>query len=349
VGGVALTDRQRTEQRVQTLCLVVLTTLAVGAALRWLAPVMIPFVLAVAFAFILAPLIDFQVTRLRMPRGAAISVALLLAFLAFGGVATLVSASLGELAANAAGYQRKAADLLNRVTMMLPLEHLGIDAAAVSADFAKYSVGVLGNMLLGTTNAILDILSNGLLVLIFVVFLLLGSGSRPQRPDSTWSQIEAPIKRFLVTKGAISAATGALVGSVLSLLGVDLALVFGLFAFLLNFIPSIGSVIATLLPLPVVIASPGLSPTAAVLAIAIPGVLQFSIGNIIEPKIMGESLDLHPVVILLNLMIWGMLWGIVGMLLSTPILVVIKILCEKFEGTRPLAAVLAGRIEGLSA
>jgi AI-2 transport protein TqsA len=310
---------------------------------------MIPFVLAVAFAFILAPLIDLQVARLRIPRAAAISATLLLAFLLFGGVASLISASVGELAANAAGYQRKATELLNQATMALPLEHVGIDEAEVSSNFAKYSVGVLGKMLLGTTNAIVDLLSNGLLVLIFVVFLLLGSGGRPRAPTSTWTAIETPIKRFLVTKGIISAATGAMVGSVLSLLGVDLALVFGLFAFLLNFIPSIGSVIATLLPLPVVIASPGISPTAAVLAIAIPGVIQFSIGNIIEPKVMGESLDLHPVVILLNLMIWGMLWGIVGMLLSTPILVVIKILCERFEGTRWLAAVLAGRIEGFGA
>ena len=105
----------------------------------------------------------------------------------------------------------------------------------------------------------------------------------------------------------------------------------------------------TFLPLPVVIASPDVSMAAAVLAIAIPGAIQLTIGNIIEPKVMGESLDLHPVAILLNLIIWGMLWGIVGMLLSTPILAVMKILFEKFEGTRPLAALLAGRIGDLRA
>jgi AI-2 transport protein TqsA len=336
-------------QRVQVVCLVVLTTLAVGAALRWLAPVMIPFVLAVFFAFILSPLIEFQVARLRMPRAAAISATLALAILLFGGVAALVSVSVGELAANAVGYQEKAADLLNATLAMLPLERFGIDAAAVTDPFAKFSVSALGNVLLATTNAILDILSNGLLVLIFLVFLLLGAGGRPPDPNSTWSEIDARIKRYLMTKGVLSAATGVLVGGVLSALRIDLALVFGLFAFLLNFIPSIGSVIATLLPLPVVIASPDVSLLVAVLAIAIPGAIQFTIGNLIEPTVMGESLDLHPVAILMNLIIWGMLWGIVGMLLSTPILVVIKILCEKFEGTKALAALLAGRIAGLRA
>jgi AI-2 transport protein TqsA len=344
-----LTHWEQNQQRVQTVCLVVLTTLAVSAALRWLAPVMIPFVLAVFFAFILSPLIDLQVARLRMPRAAAISATLVLAFLVFAGIATLVSASVGQLAANADGYQEKATNLLHAATSLLPLERLGIETAAVSDPLKKFSVGTLGSMLVGTTNAILDLLSNGLLVLIFLVFLLLGAGGRPPEPGGTWSEIDARIKRYLMTKGALSAATGALVGGTLSVLGIDLALVFGLFAFLLNFIPSIGSIIATLLPLPVVIASPDVSLSVAVAAIAIPGAIQFSIGNIIEPKIMGESLDLHPVAILMNLIIWGMLWGVVGMLLSTPILVVIKILCEKFAGTRVLAALLAGRIEALRA
>jgi len=341
--------RDEVERRVQTVCLAILATLAVGATLHWLAPVMIPFVLAVFFAFILSPLIEFQVARLRMPRAAAIPITLVLAFLLFAGVAALVSASVGQLAANAEGYQAKATTLVNMAASMLSLERFGIDAAVVSDPLKKFSVGALGKLLLGTTNAILDLLSNGVLVLIFMVFLLLGASGRPPDPDSTWSEIDARIKRYLVTKGVLSAATGALVGSALSLLGIDLALVFGLFAFLLNFIPSIGSIIATLLPLPVVIASPDVSMVAAVLAIAIPGAIQLSIGNIIEPKVMGESFDLHPVAILMNLIIWGMLWGIVGMLLSTPILVVMKILLEKSEGTRPLAALLAGRIEKLRA
>lgn len=337
------------ERRVRTVSLVIVATLAVAAALHWLAPVMIPFVLAIFFAFILSPLIELQATRLRMPRAAAISVTLVLALLLFAGVAALTSASVAQLAANAAGYQAKATALMNMGASKLPLEHFGIDAATVSGPLKKYSLAALGKMLLGTTNAILDILSNGVLVLIFMVFLLLGAGGRRPDPDGTWSEIDARIKRYLVTKGVLSAATGALVGSVLSLLGIDLALVFGLFAFLLNFIPSIGSLIATLLPLPVVIASPDVTMTVAVLAIAIPGAIQFTIGNIIEPKIMGESLDLHPVAILLNLIVWGMLWGIVGMILATPILVVMRILFNRFQGTRPLAALLAGHFEKLRA
>ena len=154
-------------------------------------------------------------------------------------------------------------------------------------------------------------------------------------------EIELRIKGYIVTQTLISGATGILVWLILAYLGVDLALVFGLFTFLLNFIPSIGSVIAVLLPLPVVLVSPDITTTQAVLAIAVPGAIQLFIGNIIAPKVLGEALDLHPVAILLALMFWGALWGIVGMLLATPITAILKILMERFDLTEPLARMLS--------
>jgi len=334
-----------TANRVQTTCLVVLTVIAVAAALKWLAPVMVPFVLAFFFSQILSPLVRLLVERAGIPREAAVMATLALAFLVFIGTASLISTSVGQLGANAQIYQQKAVVLVQTTTAWLPLERFGIEDAMVTEPLKRYSLGTLGNVLLGTTNAILELLSNGLLVLIFLVFLLLGPSSRPPPPDSLWEKIDQPIKRYLIAKGILSAATGLLVGLVLSLLHIDLALLFGLFAFLLNFIPNIGSVIATLLPIPVIIASPDATLATTTLAIVVPGAIQFTIGNLVEPKLVGDSLDLSPVAILLNLIIWGMLWGIVGMLLSTPILVMAKILCEKFEGTQPLARLVSASPE----
>jgi AI-2 transport protein TqsA len=336
---------QPTAHRVQTICLVSLTVLAIGAALKWLAPVMIPFVLAFFFSQILSPLVRLLVERMRLPRIAAVAATLTLAFLIFVGTASLITNSVSQLGANASGYQAKAVELINATTEWLPFERFGIDDAMVTEPLKRHSLGALGTLLLGTTNAILELLSNGLLVLIFLVFLLLGPASLPAKKGSFWDKVDRPIKRYLFAKGILSAATGLLVGLVLSLLNVDLALLFGLFAFLLNFIPNIGPLIATLLPIPVVVASPNLTTTTAVFAVAIPGVIQFTIGNLIEPKLVGDSLDLSPVAILLNLIIWGMLWGIVGMLLSTPILVMLKILCEQFEDTRPLARLVSSSVE----
>jgi AI-2 transport protein TqsA len=198
---------------------------------------------------------------------------------------------------------------------------------------------------MGTTNAIVDLLSQGLIVMIYVFFLLAGGTAQGDLEGTVLGELSSSIKRYIVTQTILSGVTGLLVGSVLMTLGVDLALVFGLFAFLLNYIPSIGSIIATLLPVPVVLVSPEISGSVAMLAIGIPGAIQFTIGNIIAPRVLGSSLDLHPVTILLALMFWGALWGIVGMLLATPITAVLKMLADRFERTQPIGRIMAGTFE----
>lgn len=331
--------------RVQTVCLVLLTSIAVAGALYWLRPLLIPFVLAVFFSLILSSIVDFVMQRLKLPRPLALAATAILAVLAFNLIALTISSSLAQLAANSAAYQAQLGEMLGRVTAWLPEE---LSQSLPQADFANFpqlAVGIVGRALLGTTNAIVGILSQSILVLIFVIFLMIGGEGRPKQASGVWQTAEARVKRYLVTKAVISGATGILVGLTLSFLDVDLALMFGLFAFLLNFIPSVGSLIATFLPLPVVLVSPEISATTAVLAIAIPGATQILIGNIIDPKIMGESLDLHPIAILLSLIFWGMLWGILGALMAVPITAVAKILLERFEGSRPIAEVMAGRLD----
>ncbi|MCP4003127.1 MAG: AI-2E family transporter [bacterium] len=339
-------DAQR-EIRIQNACLLILSAIGVAGALYWLRPVMVPFVLAAFLAIGLNPLVDFQVRRLRLPRSIAVILVLLISMLLFGAVASLITASIGQLTANLDAYQAQISQLVQRITSILPMEQLGIDSEALSGPLTQIPVGTIGGMLLGTTNAILDLISNGLLVLIFLIYLISkGPGSGTTGGDGIWEESVRRVERYIVAKASVSAATGVMVGGVLMGLGVDLALVFGLFAFLLNFIPSVGSLIATLLPLPVVLVSPEISPAVAIAAILIPGGIQFAMGNVLEPRIMGNSLDLHPIAILMALIFWGMLWGIVGMLLATPITAVLKILFERMEPTRPLAEVLAGRLGG---
>ena len=330
---------------VQTTCLVVIAVLATGAALAWLRPVMIPFVLAVFIAISLAPLVDLQQDYLKLPRLVALLTTILLTGLLLLMLGSLISASVSQLAENSTLYADRLTQLAERAVALLP------DVASKWIDeqdfreLVQAPVQTVAGVLMGTTNAILDVLSRSLLVFLVVTFLLIGAPHKPS--EGVWLDAQVSIERYLIAKALISVATGLLVWLTLNLLGVDLALVFGLLAFLLNFIPSIGSIIATLLPLPVVIVSPHMSFAAGVAAIAVPGAIQLFIGNFLEPRIMGEQLDLHPGTVLLGLMIWGMLWGIVGMLLATPIMAVIRIILNRFEGSRPVAEVMAGRV-GLS-
>lgn len=342
-------DREQQERRIQTACLLILSAIGMGFALYWLRPVMVPFVLAVFFALGLAPVVDAQVRYLKLPRLVGIGTTLLLGVGLMTAVAALIQTSVEQLAANAADYQTRLAGLLARVAEAAPLELLGIDAAAFLDPVSQIPVGAIGGMLLGTTNAIVDLLSKSLLVLIFMIYLLIGRetamvAASVGEESGIWKDIERRVERYIATKALLSGATGILVGSILWLLGIDLALVFGLFAFLLNFIPSVGSMIATLLPLPVVLMSPDTSYAVAIAAIAVPGTIQFVIGNVLEPKIMGDALDLHPVTILMALILWGMLWGIVGMLLATPITAMLKILFEQLEPTKPAARLLSGQL-----
>ena len=125
---------------------------------------------------------------------------------------------------------------------------------------------------------------------------------------------------------------------------IELAMVFGVMAFFLNFVPNVGSIVAIFLPLPIILISPDLDMTILALAILLPGSIQMFIGNVIEPKMLGDSLDLHPITVLLSLIFWGMLWGIPGMLLAAPITSVLKILSENLEITAPVARLLSGKL-----
>ena len=333
------------EQRVQTTCLVILSTVAVAVSLYWLAPVLVPFVLAVFIALGMSLTIDLQMRYLHIPRLAAMMITIVLGLLILGVFGLLVLAAVDQLTANAGTYEEQIKSMLDRLAQTVPLDLIGVDTSAEGSLMSRIPGTTVRNVLVGTGAAVMGIVSQGVLVLIFVLFLLTGQVVSKRPVGGVLGQAEAGIKLYIVTKVLISVITGVLVGLTLTLLGVEMALMFGLFAFLLNFIPSVGSVISTLLPLPVVLVTPGISPAVAIMAIAIPGGIQFAVGNVIEPKVMGRSLDLHPVVILMGLIFWGMLWGIVGMLLATPMTAVVKIFLSKREFTAPMARLLSGRLD----
>ncbi len=329
--------------------LLVIAAVAITVSLIWARAVMVPFVLALLLTYMVTPMVDLLQTRLRVPR----FLALLAAFLVIaGGVTVLVLllvTSVEGLADNAAQYEQTWTQLVGwaQQTYLELTDRLGVDLGLEPqvADLAD-QLGELPLLALGwaknTAGGVLNFLSTTFLVLIFVIYLILGHTPAQQR-RGLWGDIDGKVRRYIVTKVLTSATTGLLTGLILWALGVDLALVFGMMAFLLNFIPSIGSIIATLLPLPIAMMQFGMGWQLG-LVLLLPGAVQMTIGNGLEPKIMGDSLDLHPITILLTLIFWGLVWGPVGMLLAAPITAVLKIVLERFDTTRPVAELLAGRL-----
>jgi len=335
------------EKRFQTICLCTLSAIAVAFALYWLRPVMIPFILAIFFSLIIMPLIDIQKKYFKVPTSLAVITTLVIGLLLLLTLGLLISASVTQMLSNFDSYQQKIVQILNNDSLNSQLDRFGIDPHEILNPMKENFTQSVGGIMIVTINSIVKLLSQGFLVLLFVCFLLIGKSTQTKPPSQEWNDGVARIKRFITTKLLISAITGILVGTILMLFGIDMALAFGLFAFLLNFIPSVGSVIATLLPLPVVLVSPDITPLVGTLAILIPGAIQFLIGNVLEPKIIGDALELHPVVILMALIFWGMIWGVVGMLLAAPLTAIMKIILGRIEYTAPIANLLSGKLDDL--
>jgi predicted PurR-regulated permease PerM len=224
---------------------------------------------------------------------------------------------------------------------------MGIKSGATMDSIMNLLRGSFGDMFGAVYTQATAIVRNTATVLILMGFLLFGRRPR-RRTMGILGEIEERVQRYITLTSLISVFTGLFVGVTLGILHVQFAAGFGFLAFLLNYIPNIGAVIATLLPLPFVFIDPHLSIVAKIAAMAVPGLMQAGVGSFIQPRMMGYSLDLHPVVLLLSLIFFTVLWGVSGAFLATPLTAVIKIVFEKIPETRPLAALLAGDLEPLA-
>jgi predicted PurR-regulated permease PerM len=215
----------------------------------------------------------------------------------------------------------------------------------------------MGRYVGGMTGFLLNWLGNLMIVMVFLVFMLLESpythnrlrlafkGESGETVTRVADAVVSQISKYLRTLAVISLSTGACVWGALSLLGIDFAPTWGILAFVLNFIPTIGSIVATIPPILVAVVQfyPDLFP--AVFTFLLLFAIQFTIGNILTPKIMGDALDLSPVIILVSLMFWGLIWGVSGALISVPIAVMIKIICENIEPLKFVAILMSSAKE----
>ena len=330
------------DQKISTTCLVVLTIIAVGAAMIVLRPVLVPLLLALLFTYCLKPVIELQIRRLGLPRGVAIggAVFLALAILAVSGF--LAALFVGELTRSLPRYQERFQQLIERIGTSVSLETFGLSVR--TGRLPTISADNIRSLLLSGLSSAADIVSGCGLVLIFVIFLLLGHSDRVLRPGTLLYEIETRAQRYILQMVGFSAMTGLLVGLCLGAVGVDFAYAFGFIAFLFNFIPTVGPLIATLLPLPVVLLDDELSVAAKVLAVVLPTAVQLTFA-VIQPRIQGGGQDLHPVTTMAALVFFGSIWGILGAALAVPVTGVIKIILERIPTTRPLADWMAGRFE----
>ena len=158
---------------------------------------------------------------------------------------------------------------------------------------------------------------------------------------SVLHRMQEQIQTYVAIKTFTSVLTGVLSYIILLIVGVDFAAFWGFIIFLLNYIPTVGSLLATLFPaLLALIQFP--TPVPFFIVLGGIGFLQFLIGNVLEPRLTGASLNISPLVVILSLALWGSIWGIVGMFLCVPLTVIAMIILSYFERTRPIAILLSG-------
>lgn len=338
--------------------LVLLAGLATIAALAVLRDVLEPLMIAIFLSFVAMPAIRFG-RRLKIP--GAICVVIVISVLLFvcGWVISLIYQSTADFLVNIPAYEEQLRPHLYRIferldlsTAILPPPGQGIPwrrlfTSTTLAGYAGYAGSGLGGFL-GWAGELLAVLT-------FLIFILLdrADGSLDRRIAHAFSEgpahdaevtpvleeINRDIERYIQVKTGISLLTGFLMTMVLSIFGVPFAILFGTVAFVLNFIPNIGSILATLPPIVVGFLKLGSFWATFPMAVILLSV-QMAVGNFLDPWMMGRSLRLSPTTVLFMLVLWNWLWGIPGMVLAVPIAVVARIILLHIPDLRYIALLM---------
>ncbi len=320
----------------------------VVAGLKLAASMFVPLVTAVFITVVSMPVVRALTAR-RVPRWAAIMLAVLLDLTILVGVGALVGGSLNEFYERVPYYQERMAALTFDAAQWVDHHGLHIDADRIG--HAVDQVGLM-SLVADLFQRLTSLVSKALLVALLVLFMLFESGPwriklayvlhSPTQDLPRFAVATKEVQTYLVVKSGLSVVTGGLCGGWVAICGVDFPLLWGLLAFLLNYIPTLGMFIATIPP--VVVALVQFGPGSALLVLAGYGVINFTLGNLVEPRVMGRALGLSPLVVFTSMVFWGWLWGPVGALLAVPLTMTIKIVMANTEDLR-WAAVLLGSAE----
>jgi len=311
---------------------------------------LIPLAIAILVWVLLEALIEWftrvSVAGHAIPRAAAIGLGIGIVFFALAGVVEIIAAQVDSIATAGPRYLERIEELLSRLATLV-----GRDVADLLSSY--WSEGNLAAALSGVVGWTGSFMVKAGLVVIYVVFLMLErafltdklaamihNDRNKQDVERILTMIASSIQRYIRVKTIISVTTGLASYIVLRLVDIDFAATWALLIFLFNYIPNIGSTVATVLPTLLALVQFDSLWQPLVILFGI-GTIQVIIGNIIEPMFMRRSLNLSAFVIIVSLVLWGMIWGIIGMFLSVPITMMIFIICSHVPQWRPIAVALS--------
>jgi len=346
---------KNTHSPVANTLITVAAFIIVIAGMRAASELLVPFLVSVFIAVICMPPIGY-LRKHRIPNGIAVTIVVAFVVIAAFGLGAIFSRAGAQFAADIPEYQQRLTEIWGGVIQWLVTLGIEIDVDQLKMMIQPEKVFPMAGNLLG---AVGNLMADALVILLFVIFLLTEEVGLKQKlkiafPDSspldsngalaTLTKITESINQYMAIKAAISVLTGVLVWLILLVIGVDYPVLWGTLAFLLNFIPTFGSLIAAVPT--VLLALVQLGPISALATAIGYFVVNTLVGNVIEPKVMGKGLGLSSFVVLISLVFWGWVLGTVGMLLSVPLTVMVKIGLELFPETKWIGTLLGtGHVE----
>ncbi len=327
-------------------------TIIVIGGIRFAGPLLIPFVLAAFLAILCLPAVAL-LTRYRVPTVLSVLIVVLVLGGVLSGVGAIVGGSINQFTEAVPKYEERVDQMWTSVEDWieeLPFEILPFESSRDQSvrPLEMIKPGQLMGFLGTSLKGVLAALQNTFLVILTLVFMLLEATTFPTKIRLAFGEGEGDLDRFAVVTGQVqrylaiktvtSLVTGLLVGMWVGIMGLDFAVVWGLVAFMLNYIPNIGSIVAAVPAVLLAFVQLGVGPGLAVAVGYL--VINISMGNLIEPALLGRSLGLSTLVVFLSLIFWGWMWGTVGMLLSVPLTMMTKIFLENSEDLKWAAVLL---------
>jgi len=325
---------------------VVIGLTAAMLALTFGASLLIPIIVAFILTNVLEALIERMIERINMPSRIAIPISVMITFLLISAFVYVIVDQADEFIAAWPRYFERLRALAESMTALLGQDIMArLQARLSDLDLAGHISSAIGSA--GA------ILLNAGLVLLYAGFLLAERGrifnrlvQLSRHPDekehvaTVLTSVSRGIRQYLFVKTVMSLLTAATSYTVLRYLELDFAETWALIIFFLNYIPSIGSALGVVFPALLALVQFDAITSFIVIAIGLAG-LQFAIGNILEPTLMGRSLNLSPFVIIVSLAFWSTIWGIAGAFLAVPITAAIVILCREIKGWEWVAMLLS--------
>lgn len=311
--------------------------------LKMAASLVVPFLLAVFIAMIVSPLLAWLKSR-KIPSAIAILLVMILILLIGLILAAVIGSSIDNFRQDIPAYSVKLATHSQTVQQWLTALGIQIDQQQWQAMFDPSAVmKLVGNIL----SSFGSVMTNSVLILLTVIFILAENMAfgeklklaRGNANSQEWLiKLSDSVHGYLAIKTAISAVTGLLIFIWLQIIGVDYAVLWGLLAFLLNFVPTVGSLIAAVPAVLLALVQLGIGHAGLTLVGF--AVVNFLMGSAVEPRWMGKGLNLSPLVVFVSLVFWGWILGPVGMLLSIPLTIIVKIALEGHQETQWIGVIL---------